>query len=168
MYKFMEGQELKILMNEDITGITCDDVFLEEFDDIKKLGEAMINYCVNNQGLGLAAPQVGVNINMFVWMMSENSFQIVLNPRIFPKKKVTNVIESCLSSPGDTYFVKRHKEIRVKFNFVKDGEMQSHSRNLQGEKAFIFQHEFDHLIGKTIVSEGIKMSGTKEEAEEVS
>jgi len=154
MYKFVEGQDLVIKNNKEITGITCDDVSLEEFDDIKKLGEAMIKYCIENNGLGLAAPQVGVNLNMFVFMNGEDSFQIILNPKIFPGKKKTNVVEGCLSSPGEHYFLQRSKEVRMKFYFVKDGKMMSHSKNYVGERAFIVQHEYHHLIGKTIVSEG--------------
>lgn len=158
MYKFIEENELKILDNKDIQGISCDDVLLEEFDEIKKLGEAMIKYCAENNGLGMAAPQVGVNLNMFVFMNGENSFQVILNPRLFPNGKVTNVVESCLSSPGEHYFLKRNKEVRMKFYFVKDGKMMSHSKNFSGERAFIVQHEYDHLIGETIVSKGMLFS----------
>jgi len=154
MYKFMEDQELVVLDNSVITGITCDDVLLEEFDEIKKLGEAMINYCVENDGLGLAAPQIGVNLNMFVFRSNPNSFQIVLNPMVFPGKKRTNVVESCLSSPGEHYFLNRAKEVRMKFYFVKDSKMMSHSKNFLGETAFVVQHEAQHLEGKTVVSEG--------------
>ncbi len=154
MYKFIEDNELVVLNNKDITGIVCDDVLHEEFKEVKKLGEAMINYCVQNNGLGLAAPQIGVNLNMFVFMNAENSYQVIINPMIFKTGKVTNVVESCLSSPGEHYFLQRNKEVRIKFYFEKDGKVISHSKNYSGERAFIIQHEAQHLIGKTIVSEG--------------
>jgi peptide deformylase len=163
MYKFMEDQELVVLGNDKITGITCDDVVIEEFDEIKKLGEAMIRYCIENGGLGLAAPQVGVNLNMFVFMSRSNEFQIVLNPKIFPDKKRTNVVESCLSSPGEHYFLSRAKKTRLMFYFVKDGEMMSHSKNFTGETSFVIQHEYDHLIGETIATRGTLFSVDKEE-----
>ncbi len=154
MYNFIEDNELVILDNKDITGITCDDVLHEEFAEVKKLGEAMINYCVQNNGLGLAAPQVGVNLNMFVFMNAENSYQVIINPMMFKSGKTTNVVESCLSSPGEHYFLKRYKDVRIKFYFEKDGKVISHSKNYSGERAFIIQHEFDHLVGETIVSKG--------------
>jgi len=163
MYKFVEGNELVILDNNDITGITCEDVLHEEFEEIKKLGEAMINYCVQNNGLGLAAPQVGINKNMFVFMNAENSFQVIINPVIFKTGKITNVVESCLSSPGEHYFLQRNKEVRIKFYFEKDGKVISHSKNFSGERAFIIQHEYQHLIGRTIVSEGTLFSKDEDE-----
>ena len=163
MYKFIEDNELVILDNKDITGITCDDVLHEEFEEVKKLGEAMINYCVQNNGLGLAAPQVNIYLNMFVFMNAENSYQVVINPKIFLGNKVTNVVESCLSSPGEHYFLKRAKEVRMKFYFEKDGKIISHSKNYSGERAFIIQHEMQHLIGKTIVSEGTLFSKDEDE-----
>lgn len=167
MYIYKEG-DLKLSAPDEITNVECEDVSVEEFEEIKKLGEAMITYCAENGGLGLAAPQVGVLKNMFVWMNGENSFQIILNPKIFPEKKTTNVVESCLSYPKEHYFLKRFKKIRVKFNYVeklKDGlyEMKSHSRNLYGEKSFIFQHEFHHLLGKTIATEGTLFSKDEED-----
>ena len=165
MYKFTPDKEMVVLGNKEIEGITCDDVVLEEFEELKKLGEAMIQYCIENNGLGLAAPQVGVNLNMFVFMSGVNEFQIVLNPKIFPDKKKTNVVESCLSSPGEHYFLSRSKKTRMKFYFVKDGEMMSHSKNFSGETSFIIQHEFQHLIGKTIVSEGTLFSKDKPKEE---
>jgi len=165
MYVYKE-EELALSDPKDIEGVECEDVLLEEFDEIKKLGEAMIAYCAENGGLGLAAPQVGVLKNMFVWMNGENSFQIVLNPKMFPDKKTTNVVESCLSYPKEHYFLKRYKKVRAKFNFVKDGEMLSHSRNLHGEKAFIWQHELDHLLGKTIATKGTLFSRDDEDGED--
>lgn len=154
MYKFNDEVELKIVPAEDIVDIECEDVTIEEFPEIKKLGEAMIELCVSKSGVGLAAPQVGVKKNMFVWMNGVNSFQIVLNPKIFPGKKKTNLVEGCLSYPKERYFLQRSKETRMKFNFVKDGEMKSHSANFHGEKSFVLQHEYDHLIGNTIATKG--------------
>ena len=156
MYVYKEG-DLILSAKEDIVDIECEDVVVEEFDEIKKLGEAMITYCAENGGLGLAAPQVGVLKNMFVWRNGENSFQIVLNPKIFPEKKKTNVVEGCLSYPDENYFLERYKKIRIKFYFFVDGELKSHSKNILGEKSFIFQHEFDHLSGETIATKGVSL-----------
>ena len=116
----------------------------------------MIKYCAGKGALGLAAPQIGILKNIFVFMNGEKSYQIILNPEIFPDKKKTNVVESCLSYPDEQYIITRSKEVRLKFYFVKDGKMMSHSKNFRNERAFIVQHEFQHLKGKTIATEGTK------------
>jgi peptide deformylase len=162
MYTY-EDKKLEISPVEDIEGIECFDVVAEEFEEIKKLGEAMINYCVENSGLGLAAPQVGVKKNMFVWMNAENSFQIVMNPTFFPNKKKTNVVEGCLSYPGMNFFIQRYKEVRIKFFYFKEGVLKPFTKNVRGERSFIFQHEYDHLKGKTIATEGVPLSSVMEE-----
>lgn len=151
---YVYNDDVELVPVEDIIGIECEDVYVEEFEEIKKLGEDMIEYCVEKGGLGLAAPQVGVLKKMFVWMNAENSFQIVLNPHIFLDKKKTNVLEGCLSYPGEQYFVQRSKKCRVRFEYMKDGEFKTHFRNLHGEKSFIFQHETDHLGGITVATRG--------------
>ncbi|RLD62130.1 MAG: hypothetical protein DRJ01_06675 [Bacteroidetes bacterium] len=164
MYEYKD--EVEMVPAEKIVGIECEDVLLEEFEEIKKLGEDMIEYCVEKGGLGLAAPQVGVKKNVFIWMNAENSFQIVLNPKIFLDKKKTNVLEGCLSYPDEQYFVQRSKKVRVRFEYVKDGELKTHFRNLTGEKAFIFQHEYDHLQGETIATKGLKLNTDDEDAKD--
>jgi len=162
MYVY-EDKDLELIEASKLIGVKCKDVVVEEFESIKQLGEKMIYHCIENGGLGLAAPQVGVNKNMFVWMNADDSYQIICNPMMFPGKKKTNVIESCLSYPGEHYYLGRYKEVRVKFYFFKDGELKNHSKNLHAERAFVFQHEFDHLQGETIASKGLKLSKKEED-----
>ena len=155
MYKYEENS-VAIIEPSQIIGINSEDVVLEEFEDIKKLGEDMIKYCAEKGALGLAAAQIGVFKNFFVFMNGENSYQLILNPTLFPGKKKTNVVESCLSYPDEQYIITRSKEVRVKFFFVKDGKMMSHSKAFRNERAFILQHEYDHLIGVSLATKGAK------------
>jgi len=143
IYKFDENP-LVIADDEMIEGCECDDVIAEEFLELKKLGEAMIKLTVEKNGLGLAAPQVGVMRKMFIWMNGSNSFQIVLNPKFFPDKKTTNVVEGCLSYPGLWLAVKRPKEVTLSYQTVT-GEYVVET--FTGLLARIAQHEFDHMEG---------------------
>jgi len=161
----MERVDLELVPKEFIEGISCEDVSIDEMDEMLKLGEKMISFCVESKGLGLAAPQVGVNKKMFVWMNSSNTFQIVVNPQFFPDKKTTNVVESCLSYPNEQYFIKRFKTGNCRFEILTPGSktFKKVFKKLTGERAFIWQHELDHLSGKTVSTEGVLFSaGTTE------
>lgn len=152
-----DKKEIILLPADKIEGIECEEVTLEEAIELKEIGEQMIEYCANNGGAGLAAPQIGIFKNMFVWMNSANSFQIVYNPRYFKDGKKTNVIEGCLSYPDENYYLQRWKRISAVSFVIHEGEFKKLTQHLSGERAFIFQHETDHLSGKTIAIEGLKL-----------
>jgi len=163
----MERVDLELVPKEFIEGIICTDISIDEMSEIIELGEKMIRYCVESKGLGLAAPQVGINKKMFVWMNSSNTFQIVVNPKFFPDKKTTNVVEGCLSYPNEQYFMKRFKSGNCRFEVLDSNKknLKKVFRKLTGERAFIWQHELDHLSGKTISTEGILFSAGKTESD---
>ncbi len=105
-------------------------------------------------GVGIAAPQVGVGLRMFIVApeLSErypNSPTLapiaMINPRLVKrsKKKVTDW-EGCLSIPGLRARVPRHQSIEIEFT-VRDGRRMR--GKLNGFVARIFQHEFDHIQG---------------------
>lgn len=147
-------EDLKILEGEKIKNIICEDVSVDDMEFVKQSSEKMIQLCMERGGLGLAAPQVGINKKFFIWMNTENSFEVVINPSYYPQeKKVTNVAESCLSLPEENnYIVKRYKKIRVVF-YVYDNlnnKFIKFFRVLSDGNAFVWQHEIDHLYGKTI------------------
>lgn len=107
----------------------------------------MIKTMKNAGGVGLAAPQVNVSKRLFV--MKPNFFskaQAVINPTIDYNSGAGTKYssEGCLSIPGETFKVKRFKDINVTY-FNRYGEYQA--ENLSGFKAIVFQHEYDHLNG---------------------
>ena len=154
-YKFDENLELKILKDEEVENVICTPVTKEEASEIIKLGEKMIEICSENNGIGLAAPQVGVNKRMFVWMNGMNTFQIVLNPSFIPQeKKKTHTVEGCLSYPGRDFYMERYKRILAKFQTFSNGKFFNWTKQYSSEKAFIFSHEFDHLNGITVATNG--------------
>lgn len=98
-----------------------------------------------NVGLGLAAPQVGMPLQAFTMFRQNGQLLKVLNPKILDKGKLVNSKrEGCLSIPGKTFTVKRHKRIKVEFRNEIGEFIKMELRNLD---SFVFQHEFDHLMG---------------------
>lgn len=101
-----------------------------------------------HQGIGLAAPQVGQNIQMIVaGDNNENIFKIA-NPKIIEKSGVSVLEEGCLSLPGVTVKVKRARRV-----VVEGIDHFNRSIKIEGEGLFahVLQHEIDHLSGKLII-----------------
>lgn len=111
----------------------------------------------NNNGVGLAAPQVGVGLRLFVIELEGMSY-VLINPKITAKsrKKVTSE-EGCLSFPGQFLPVSRYDEVQIRFTdqFNKPGKIKA-----QGLLARAFQHELDHLDGILFIDK-IKKSANK-------
>ena len=121
---------------------------------IHTLAENMLMTLYAYNGVGLAAPQVGESIRMFVIDVSEANQPkhpiFFINPKIIKKSGAVNSYEGCLSFPEVYTDVRRYKNVTVKAlnlsgkPFVveaKDGELL----------AIAIQHEFDHLNGKLFV-----------------
>lgn len=117
---------------------------------IKILAEDMIDTMYANNGVGLAAPQVGENIRMFVIDVSEANEPynpiVFINPKIIKKEGASHEKEGCLSFPNAFVDVRRYSYVKVKAlnlsgkPFVieaKDGSLLSRA----------IQHENDHLDG---------------------
>jgi peptide deformylase len=125
-------------------------------------------------GLGLAAPQVGISQSFFVIRdyiesmvdnMMDKPVYAVINPQIkkvYPKRVYFK--EGCLSVPGKAAYVERAKELKVKYT-DEDGKLQS--RHLTGATAIVFQHEYDHLIGRTMLDVAFKVVDLPKSQEEV-
>lgn len=148
--------ELELKLREEVEGVECLDVTNEEIAGSIKLGEAMIKFCAENGGAGLAAPQVGFNKRLIVWMSKDNIFQIGFNPKFYKDGKKINTVEGCLSYPNEQYYVSRWKYIVAVYEVPS--KERTHlvqiARKMRGEEAIIFQHETDHTNGKTIGMKG--------------
>jgi peptide deformylase len=148
---------MEIIESNKIENITTEEVKEEELDEIIEIGEEMIKYCVENGGIGLAAPQVGIFKSFFVYSPKPDIFQIVINPKwARAENKKTNTVEGCLSYPNQNYYLERYKYISAIFygKSKKTGKMEKITKRMSRDEAIIFQHEADHLIGKTISTEG--------------
>ena len=125
---------------------------IEKFDyDLKQLTKRMFKLMYASRGVGLAAPQVGINQRLMVvnWEgdpgMSRSEL-VLCNPSIVEKSSGTATEpEGCLSFPGFIADVERATSIVVEFQTVKG---KPRRLELDGWEARVFQHEYDHLDGK--------------------
>ena len=112
---------------------------------IQKLAKEMMETLLASEdGVGLAAPQVGQNVRVIV-IRHKDADLVVINPKIVKRSILKEWgEEGCLSVPGKYGEVKRNKQITVKF-FNELG--QEKVVEAKGLLAIIFQHEIDHLDG---------------------
>ncbi|GKY95130.1 hypothetical protein MPSEU_000476900 [Mayamaea pseudoterrestris] len=133
-----------------------EDVTMEELKDgsIPKLAREMFLVMYAAEGVGLAAPQVGVNKKLMVFNESGDRKKwldevIMINPRIVEFSEATEVgTEGCLSFPDMDGEVQRAKSIKVEALNTRGKKI---TKKFTGWTARIFQHEYDHLDGVVYV-----------------
>ena len=99
------------------------------------------------EGVGLAAPQVGVSKRIAV-VAHEGSFYVLINPRLLHQEGVQGGEEGCLSFPGIYAPLPRPERIRVA---AQDTAGVEHIHEVEGVLARAFLHEMDHLEGKLFI-----------------
>jgi peptide deformylase len=132
-----------------------DPVLRKHARPVKNMGPAerliireMIRAMYDFDGSGLAAPQVGIDEQIFVADAGDGPFAMV-NPEILAVTgKETFFEEGCLSLPGVRINVKRPESIRVRY---LDETGRQVERELSGLMSKIYQHEGDHLFGRMII-----------------
>ena len=122
-------------------------------NDIKQLAEDMKLVCREHDGVGLAAPQIGLSLKMIYithrrkgpkWLKYVGE-QVMLNPEILAHAETMNSdVEWCLSLPHMTGKVKRYDWVRVQF---QNTDWEVSIKNYKGFDARIIQHEIDHING---------------------
>ena len=110
------------------------------------------------EGIGLAAPQVGIPHRLFIidatpladkYPELKDFIQAFINPEItFYSEETTKVEEGCLSLPGIHEEVIRPKKIVIRYF---DRQWQEHEEVFDDFRARIIQHEYDHIEGKLFV-----------------
>jgi len=98
-------------------------------------------------GIGLAAPQIGINEQMIVVDIGSGLYKLI-NPKIVKRQGKQSLSEGCLSIPGICIDVKRARKVLVRA-LDEDGRHQE----VEAEDllACVLQHEIDHLKGKIII-----------------
>lgn len=113
-------------------------------DEVRDLAEKMTETMFRQEGIGLAAPQIGVNKRLIVVDL-EDDFHILVNPEIAEEsEEEESMEEGCLSVPGPEAPVNRAKEVVVKGINLDGEEVELHR---EGLAARVFQHEVDHVNG---------------------
>jgi len=131
----------------------CDTITKFDGDFLERLSADMILTMLHNSGYGLAAPQVGHNIQMLVMLTDamDDDPLVLINPEIIEQSDSPfEWREGCLSVPGYFETRKRPNRTVVRFNDV-EGEI--HQTEFIGIWSFVVQHEMDHLHGKVFVDD---------------
>ena len=130
---------------------------VEKFNtpELDSIIEDMIDTMKENDGAGLAAPQIGLGMQLVIFGFDSNErypeadqvpFTVLINPVITPiGDEEEDGWEGCLSVPGLMGVVPRFKKIRYQ---GKDQHGNDIDREVDGFHARVVQHECDHLIGK--------------------
>lgn len=107
----------------------------------------------SEQGLGLAAPQVGKSLKLCL-VNDEGEILVLINPKItaFSKKKII-INEGCLSFPGKFCRIERPEKIKVRY---LDAKGQKNKLKALGITARAIQHEIDHLNGILLIDKNKK------------
>ncbi|MBF0533159.1 MAG: peptide deformylase [Candidatus Omnitrophica bacterium] len=113
----------------------------------RMLISSMIKTMYDDDGVGLAAPQVGINQTIFVVDIGEGPVAVI-NPKIVKKIGKVTQNEGCLSVPGVTVAIDRPQQIRLHYLDENGHEQEGDFADL---KARVIAHEMDHLDGKLIV-----------------
>lgn len=149
---------------------------LEFIEEMKKT----LSTAANPKGVGLAAPQVGKDLRIFITKPTQTGpISVFINPRILATSQEKtdgvpakdNKFEGCLSIPNVWGVVQRHHMIKLSYQ-SPDG--QSHTRTFTGFLATIIQHETDHIKGilftqRVLEQKGklYKITGTDKEGKDV-
>jgi peptide deformylase len=124
---------------------------IETFDDkLQTLIDDMFETMYHAKGIGLAAPQIGINLQLTVVdVIGDKTQQYVLvNPEIFHAEGKMQCQEGCLSVPGAYDSVMRSEVVSVR---AQDQTGKTFERTADGLLGHAFQHEIDHLNGKLFV-----------------
>ena len=129
-----------------------------DYPNLKELIANMFETMSNAEGVGLAAPQIGLPIRVVVIDLDVISDdypeykgfkKAFINPHILEVSGEEEPMdEGCLSLPGIHESVKRGNKIHVTY---LDENLEAHDEEVEGFLARVMQHEFDHLEGKMFI-----------------
>jgi peptide deformylase len=154
-----KGLGLMLSPPNEVEGAECEEMTIEDItqEHIDRTRN-MLKLLAEINGLGLAAPQIGIKKKFMVyWDARQNTPYVCYNPKYYPDGHQTAWAEKCLTYGELTFAVKRYKAIRaVWWEYDPDKEqLVKQSKTLKGLQGEVFQHETDHLEGKTIAQIGV-------------
>lgn len=126
----------------------------KNYPNLKELIDNMYHSMYAAQGVGLAAPQIGLDIRLFI-IDSKKMFEeeeehlgkkmVFINAEMLEESgKKWDFEEGCLSIPGIREKVTRHEKIKIKF---QDENFKEHIMDFDDLNARVIQHEYDHIEG---------------------
>lgn len=130
--------------------------------EIQQVVDAMVGMLHEAEGLGLAAPQVGVSKRLFVAEV-EGRLHVIIDPTIVKREGEQIATEACLSIPGIVADVPRAARIVVK---GKNRRGRGITIDAEGLLARVIQHEVDHLDGILYLDRVVDRTTIREVKEE--
>ena len=126
---------------------------VKEIDNsVKELVRSMFDSLKTLDGIGLAAPQVGKNLQIAIIDLSptgEKKKRVLINPKIISYSMEKSIFEEgCLSFPGVAGNVKRPVRVTVRYTDIKGKEIKE---KMDGMLSRASQHEIDHLSGTLFI-----------------
>ncbi len=121
---------------------------------IKDLIEEMKKIMIANNGVGLAANQIGENLAIFIAQNNDEILEFI-NPKIISLKGQEKIVEEgCLSLPRVWGYLKRYPEVTVEYQNIWNKRKRKKAKDLLAQ---IIQHEVDHLEGKLFTEKAIEV-----------
>lgn len=127
-------------------------------EEIERIFSRMIAAMEIYNGIGLAAPQIGIPRRLITVKREEWIYKLI-NPKISWSNGSASDYEGCLSLPGEIWQLNRSYEVVVE---GIDPSGREQSILVDGLTARVFQHEVDHLDGVLINSKGVLITGENE------
>ncbi len=116
-------------------------------DTIRNFCAVMIDTMIKNNGIGLAANQVGV-LKRIIVILDDGNIKVMINPEIIEFSESKSFFdEGCLSIPETFLKIERPEDIKVKYRDLKG---KPHIETYTGLSSRIIQHEINHLDGITM------------------
>jgi peptide deformylase len=151
---FSPASEVEGAICEDVT---IDDITPEHIDLTKR----MLKLLAQINGLGLAAPQIGIKKKFFVyWDTRTNTPHCCYNAKYYGDQGKAVWGEKCLTYGQLMFTIKRFKSVQaIWYEYDSDKhELVKKTKKLNRLEAEVFQHETDHLNGETLATKGILVS----------
>lgn len=118
--------------------------------ELRRLAQDLIDTMHVNDGIGLAAPQIGWDVQVFVANPSQRKGRelVAVNPSVEPCSGRASILEGCLSLPDIWDRVRRPARVRLR---ALDVTGRPFTLEAEGLLAIVLQHEFDHLHGRLFI-----------------
>ncbi|HNW88243.1 MAG TPA: peptide deformylase [Bacteroidales bacterium] len=133
--------------------VKAESILPEELENLfapNSIVAQMVEVLIKTKGIGLAAPQLGINKAVILVKEPNDNISVLINPEIVKRSSQTTLKgEACLSCPGMLVPVLRSKSIKVR-SMDRTGRIAT--EGVRGTSAIIIQHEVDHLNG-TLISD---------------
>lgn len=124
----------------------------EVTDEIRQLAEDMFETMIEADGVGLACPQIGKSLRMFVLIADDDVRRVFINPTIIKtSEEVSDYDEGCLSIPQVYETITRPSKVTVQ---ALNEKGRPFTLEADGFLARIIQHEYDHLDGVLYIDRG--------------